>query len=74
MKRYCIKCREGKSEYLDVIRETEDGFLVRLTRISDGNERIIEESMTRHLFEICVKTGYIYQADKAAVVNTASVA
>jgi hypothetical protein len=22
--------------------------------------RIIEESMTRHLFEICVKTGYIY--------------
>ncbi|MDR1446443.1 MAG: hypothetical protein LBI90_06080 [Treponema sp.] len=60
MKRYCIKCREGKIEYLDIVREIEDGFLVRLTRISDGNERIIEESMTRHLFEICVKTGYIY--------------
>ncbi|MDR2304971.1 MAG: hypothetical protein LBE10_10335 [Treponema sp.] len=74
MKRYCIKCREGKNEYLDIIRETEDGFLVRLTRIFDGNERIIEESMTRHLFEICVKTGYIYQADKAAVMNTPSVA
>ncbi|MDR1046245.1 MAG: hypothetical protein LBL64_00575 [Treponema sp.] len=74
MKRYCIKCREGKTEYLDIVRETEDGFLIRLTRISDGNERIIEESMTRHLFEICVKTGYIYQLDKAALMDTASVA
>jgi hypothetical protein len=73
MKRYCIKCREGKTEYLDIIRETEDGYLVKLTKISDGNERIIEESMTRHLFEICVKTGYIYQAE-AALLNAASVA
>jgi hypothetical protein len=30
--------------------------------------------MTRHLFEICVKTGYIYQLDKAALMDTASVA
>ncbi|MDR1288301.1 MAG: hypothetical protein LBK08_11895 [Treponema sp.] len=65
MKRYCIKSRGGRTEYFDIVREIEDGFIVRLTRISDGNEKIIEESMTKHLFDICLKTGYIYEAATA---------
>jgi hypothetical protein len=67
MKRYYIKCRSGRIEYFDIIREIEDGYVVRLTRISDGNKKIIEESMTRHLFDICLKTGYIYKDDRAVV-------
>jgi hypothetical protein len=63
MKRYCIKNRSGRIEYFDVVREIEDGFIVRLTRISDGSERTIEESLTKHLFNICLKTGYIYEAE-----------
>jgi hypothetical protein len=66
MKRYCIKSRSGRTEYFDIIREIEDGFIVRLTRISDGSEKIIEESLTKHLFNICLKTGYIYEAASAA--------
>jgi hypothetical protein len=61
MKRYCVKGRSGRIEYFDILREIEDGFLIRLTRIIDGDERIIEEPMTRHLFNICLKTGYIYE-------------
>lgn len=67
MKRYCIKGRPGRIEYLDVLREVEDGFLIRLTRVTDGNERITEESITRHLFNICLKTGYIYETAGQAV-------
>ena len=67
MKRYCIRCRAGKLEYFDIISETDDGLMIRLTRLSDGCERIIEEKMTRHLFDICVKTGYIYELDRPAV-------
>ena len=67
MERYCIKCRAGKLEYFDIISEDDSGLIIRLTRLSDGNERIIEESMSRHLFDICVKTGYIYELDRAAV-------
>jgi hypothetical protein len=59
MKRYCVKGRSGRTEYFDILGEIEDGFLIRLTRVVDGDERIIEESMTRHLFNICLKTGYI---------------
>jgi hypothetical protein len=51
----------GRIEYIDVLRETEDGFFIRLTRLSDGNEKIIEEFMSRNLFDMCLKTGYIYE-------------
>ena len=65
MKRYCIKCRAGKIEFFDIISEDNDGYNIRLTRLSDGNERIINESIPKHLFNICVKTGYIYEMEKA---------
>jgi hypothetical protein len=51
----------GRIEYVDILRETEEGFFIRLTRLSDGNEKITEEFMSRHLFDICLKTGYIYE-------------
>ena len=69
-KRYCVKCRTDRVEYIEIIREIEDGYLIRLTRISDGNERVSEETMTKHLFNICLKTGFIYEL----LANTASVA
>jgi hypothetical protein len=67
MKRYCVKSQGNKIEYLDVIKEIEDGYLIRLTRLCDGNERITEEIMTRHLFNICLKTGYIYEQAAGSV-------
>jgi hypothetical protein len=49
----------GRIEYIDIIRETEEGFFIRLTRLSDGNEKITDEFMSRYLFDICLKTGYL---------------
>jgi len=66
MKRYCIKCRAGRIEFFDIVSESDDGYKIRLTRLSDGDEKIFEESMSRHLFNICVKTGYIYELENAA--------
>ena len=67
MKRYCIKCRSGKIEYFDIIGESEDGYSIRLTRLSDGNEKIRSEYMSKNLFQICLKTGYIFEMEEAAV-------
>jgi hypothetical protein len=66
MKRYCIKSRSGKIEYFDIISENDNELIIRLTRLSDGNEKIIEETMSRHLFNICMKTGYIYELETDA--------
>lgn len=59
MKRYCVKCRTGRIEYIEILQETEEGFFIRLTRLSDGNEKIINEFMSRSLFDMCLKTGYL---------------
>jgi hypothetical protein len=66
MKRYRVKSQTGKTEYIEIIGEIEDGYLIRLTRLFEGNERISEEIMTRHLFNICLKTGYIYETPEEA--------
>ena len=67
MKRYCIKCRAGRIEYFDIVSETIDTFSIRLTRLSDGNEKVFEESMTRELFNMCLQTGYIYEMENGVV-------
>jgi len=59
MKRYCIKSRPGRSEYMDILSETDEGFRIRLTSICDGDERVREDFLNRHLFDICLKTGYL---------------
>jgi hypothetical protein len=66
MKRYGIKGRTGRIEYFDVLSEDDDGFRVRLTRISDGSEKITETSIPRHLFNLCLRTGYIFEFNMAA--------
>lgn len=66
MKRYCIRCESGRVEFLDVLRETEGGFFVRVVRVKDGWEKVVEDFMSAGLFETCLKTGYIYETKAAA--------
>jgi len=63
MKRYCIKCPTGKIEYFDIISENDEEFEIRLIQVHDGYEKVIEETMTRQLFDMCVKTGYIFEME-----------
>ncbi|MDR3139878.1 MAG: hypothetical protein LBT95_09460 [Treponema sp.] len=66
MKRYGIKCRPDSVEYFDILEETEEGFYVKVVRIKNGSERVIKEFITRSLFNICLKTGYISEAKEAS--------
>ena len=66
MKRYGIKGQAGKIEYFDILSENDDGYRVRLTRIIEGIEKITETTLPRHLFNLCIKTGYICEVNAAA--------
>ena len=59
MKRYSIKCLPGNTEYIDILKETDHEYFVRFTRNKNGNVKTSEETITRHLFNICVQTGYL---------------
>jgi hypothetical protein len=60
MKRYRVKSQPGREAYLDILHESDAGYRIRLTKRDGGGERVIEEYIDRHLFDICVKTGYVY--------------
>ncbi len=64
MKNYYIKSKAGSADYLSIINESEEGFMVRIFRDLDGYEKIIDEYMTRALFETCVRTGYLCQMEE----------
>ncbi|MCL1993022.1 MAG: hypothetical protein FWG66_08750 [Spirochaetes bacterium] len=59
MKRYSIKTSNGKAEFIDILKEIEGGFFVRITRLSDGGEKVSEEIISRQLFETCLRTGQL---------------
>jgi len=59
MKRYSIKSMQGRTEYIDILKELDNEYLVRFTRNYNGNVKTTEETITRHLFNICVQTGYL---------------
>ncbi|WP_461255124.1 hypothetical protein [Treponema sp. R80B11-R83G3] len=66
MKRYSIKCLSGNSEFVDILNETDDEYLVRFTRSRNGNVKTTEEKITRYLFNICVQTGYLNPMESSA--------
>jgi hypothetical protein len=71
VKRYCIKSRPNRAEYLDILNETDNGYKIRLTRLSDGDEKVREDFIDRHLFDICIKTGYLYELANAELAAAA---
>jgi len=72
MKKYCIKSHSGRSEYMDILKETKAGYKIRLTRICNGDKKIQEDFIDRELFDICIKTGYLSELTAAEVNNTAA--
>jgi len=68
MKRYCIRSREGKLEYFDIMSETDSEYKIRRTQLVEGTARTIEETMSRQLFDMCFKTGYIFEMETAEAI------
>ncbi len=36
------------------------GYMVRVTREKDGYEKVLDEFISRELFETCINTGFLY--------------
>jgi len=71
MKRYCVKCENDRVEFLDILRETDEGYMVRVIRVKDGYNKVVEEFMSRHLFELCLHTGFIYEMKEESASSVA---
>jgi len=67
MKRYNVKCLPGNTEYIDILEELDDEYLVRFTRNNGERIKTTEETINRHLFNVCVQTGYLYPLTESSV-------
>ncbi|MFA7565654.1 MAG: hypothetical protein WCY01_01405 [Alkalispirochaeta sp.] len=59
MKRFEIKSAPGQRAVLNIAADRPDGLHVTITRFFDGYETTETDIMTRELFDICVRTGYL---------------
>lgn len=64
MKNYCIRSTRDAADFLSVLAENDEGFMVRIYRDLDGYEKVTDEFMSRTLFDICVRTGYLTEIEE----------
>jgi hypothetical protein len=58
-------------DYMTIVKEMEDGMIVRIVRDRDGYEDVTTDFISRDLFESCIRTGYLtkLEACLAAAAN-----
>ena len=62
---YTLKSIVNSSDYMTIIKETEDGFVVRIVRDKDGYDDITTDFISKSLFESCIRTGYLTKIETA---------
>ncbi len=59
MECYSLKGHACTNDYMMIMREMDEGYVVRIVRDKDGYEDVTTDFISRDLFESCVRTGYV---------------
>ncbi len=60
---YTLKSIGDQTDYMTVVKEMDDGYVVRIIRDKDGYTDVTTDYMSRTLFESCIRTGYIVKIE-----------
>ena len=66
MPSYTLKSIGNNEDYMTIVKELEDGYVVRIVRDRDGYKEVTNDYITKALFESCVRTGYITKVELAS--------
>ncbi len=69
---YTLKSISRANDYMTIIRELDDGYVIRIVRDKDGYNDVTVDYMSKTLFESCIRTGYltkISEQDAKLVAN-----
>ena len=68
MKSYTLKSIGKNTDYMTIVRELEDGFVVKIVRDMDGYDDIKTDYISKELFDSCLRTGYLTEIiEKVAI-------
>lgn len=59
MKQFAIKSERPDPSLLELIHETEGGYLVRIVHHHADWDDVMEDFLSQDLFDACIRTGYI---------------
>ena len=54
---------------MTIVREMEDGFVVKIVRDMDGYEDIKTDYISKELFDSCIRTGYLTEIKEKVAVG-----
>ncbi len=63
MKVYRVKGKGSNMTYVQILEEQEDEIYLMVTRQVDGEQRISKDRISRHLFQVCLETGYLLESE-----------
>ena len=69
MKKYTLKSIGKNTDYMTILREMDDGFVVQIVRDMDGYEDIKTDYISKELFESCIRTGYLTEIKEKVAVG-----
>lgn len=56
---YTLKSIGKNTDYMTVVREMDDGYIVRIVRDEDGYDDVTTDFISKALFDSCIRTGYL---------------
>jgi len=71
MKSYSLKSLGNKNDYMTIVSEKDDGYVIRIVRDQDGYEDVRTDFLSRELFECCLRTGYLTEIEPVSVAYSA---
>ncbi len=63
---YRVKGRGSFITYVEIMEEDGDSYKLLMKRVSDSSVREKTEMMSKHLFELCVRTGFLTAVKSAS--------
>ena len=71
MKNYSLKSLGSKNDYMTVLKETDEGYRIKIVHDLDGYEEVKTDFLSKELFDCCLRTGYITEVKEEAVALSA---
>ncbi len=56
---YRVKGEGSFTTYVEILEEFEDSYKLVMKRVTESSVREKTEMMSKHLFELCVRTGFL---------------
>ncbi|MCR5286004.1 MAG: hypothetical protein K6D95_10425 [Treponema sp.] len=69
MKSYTLKSIGKNTDYMTILRELEDGFVVKIVRDMDGYNDIKTDYISKELFDSCLRTGYLTEIKEKVAIG-----